>query len=166
MLKFFGRLWSASRQPFGFSWFQIRQRIGCHDNIIIQDDQCHLRQCRKIRLCNWIRFLKINSTEVGSNVRIFKQNGQIVLEVLQDLDPGTELVATRDFSHDESSPDLHQDLFSRFMLGKLKDFSNLIPISSIKLIFFCSRLSSWPFATAVQANREQGAKRTIRTLRA
>lgn len=68
--------------------FDLKHRFGVHDEIK-QDNG------RLVRHCNWIRFLKI-SLVMGPDVNLLgKRNeaGEPTFEIIQSLEPGTELVA-------------------------------------------------------------------------
>ena len=68
--------------------FDLKHRFGVHDEIK-QDNG------RLVRHCNWIRFLKI-SLVMGPDVNILgkkTESGEPVFEMIQSLDPGSELVA-------------------------------------------------------------------------
>ena len=62
-------------------------------------DKSRIYQSRRIRRCNWVRFLTVcenNSIEgsLNANLQCYRNKaGQVVYEVLETLEPGTELIS-------------------------------------------------------------------------
>ena len=88
---------------------------------------------RKIRKCNWVRFLRVAGPQEVANVRCFRgEAGQTIFEVVEALQPRTELLVRF-----ESQDDRNNQLLSNGML--IKATSQLMSDSaldlSINLIF-------------------------------
>lgn len=66
--------------------FQVRHRFGCYDEISVNGS-------RKVRHCNWVRFLRIaNAFNSDVNFVATKVGGEPVYEAVKPVPPDTELL--------------------------------------------------------------------------
>lgn len=77
---------SFLKYNFGFCYLQIRHRFGLYDEVTYTYG-------RKVRNCNWIRFLRISEL-YGPQVNIVctKINGEVIYEVVKPIPMHHELI--------------------------------------------------------------------------
>ena len=103
--------------------FQLRQRIGCHDNIIQNDHHFGVKK-RLVRLCNWIRFLKVQENGDGNGDQLLPGNMRLVsssspfFEVTKDVEAGSQLVLEPFHHYQTNSCSNIQNAISLYILSK------------------------------------------------
>lgn len=77
-----------------YIYFQIRRYYGSQDEIVTVED-------RKMRHCNWVRFLKTSDVIDDANVVGVRAKHETVFQVTRTVLPNEEIVA---YLHREGSP--------------------------------------------------------------
>ncbi|KAJ8913601.1 hypothetical protein NQ315_013423 [Exocentrus adspersus] len=77
---------NSKSTPWIFSFFQVRHRFGCYDEISSSSS-------RKVRHCNWVRFVRVaNAFNPAVNFVATKVRGEPVYEAVKPIPPDTELL--------------------------------------------------------------------------
>ena len=99
--------------------------------MINETDKSVIIQSRRIRRCNWVRFLTVHSSQndisaMRPNIDCYRNKaGQVVYEVTENLEPATELIAQFKLHDTLGNNNNNEDFFRNE-----KTFKNSIETSS------------------------------------